>query len=217
MTDNTPPNPVQKPSPRDLIMAVHRYDVNAVDRLLQSGADPDGTDREGYTPLMYASWDGSVAIAYMLIQAGADVNKKSRYGDTALLMLTADLYYGEPALVKMLLDKGANTNEVDRKGLTPLMYAAMNGHVDTVRQLLKHGALPETKNKDGKTALDLAVEKDHPEIAEIVQKEIDVRAKAAAAVAAAAEAARAQAEAARQRDLLRDKTKKVKIKPGPRS
>ena len=48
--------------------------------------------------------------------------------------------------------------------------AARNGQVEAVRLLLDHGANPELKNSLGRTALDLAKEKDHMEVVEVLSK-----------------------------------------------
>ena len=37
------------------------------------------------------------------------------------------------------------------------MFAANNGHIEVVRELLKRGAKKELKKKNGKTAYDLAL------------------------------------------------------------
>jgi ankyrin repeat protein len=45
-----------------------------------------------------------------------------------------------------LLSKGSNVNEKDKDRNTALMYAAANGRVETVEQLLDRGAYISTKN-----------------------------------------------------------------------
>jgi ankyrin repeat protein len=41
--------------------------------------------------------------------------------------------------------------------VTPLMYAAISGQMDTAKMLLKYGAKKDTKDKNGKTAKDHAL------------------------------------------------------------
>lgn len=51
---------------------------------------------------------------------------------------------------------GANVNTQNVQLLTPLHYAALNAHVESVKFLLKHEANRNLKGKSGKTALDMA-------------------------------------------------------------
>lgn len=54
--------------------------------LLAHGADPNAADEEGSTPLMIQARENRVDILKLLIEAGADLNAKSRaYGTTALV------------------------------------------------------------------------------------------------------------------------------------
>ena len=47
---------------------------------------------------------------------------------------------------------------------TPLMYAALSGELSCVQLLLAHGADPNLKNKQGKTALMKAASNNYPDI-----------------------------------------------------
>ncbi len=48
-------------------------------------------------------------------------------------------------LVKLLENSGANVNAADEHGMTPLHKAAVQGHADTVSELLAHGAHIDAK------------------------------------------------------------------------
>jgi len=67
--------------------------------------------------------------------------------------------------IEKLVRQGVDVNaQVGEKGLTALMVAASNGNVNSVRLLLRYGADPDLKNKDGYTALDLAVASSRHEV-----------------------------------------------------
>jgi hypothetical protein len=55
---------------------------------------------------------------------------------------------------EVLIEAGVNVNLADAKGTTPLMAAAKRGDANLVRDLLAHGALASTKDKNGRTAFD---------------------------------------------------------------
>jgi hypothetical protein len=51
---------------------------------------------------------------------------------------------------------------------TPLMLAARNGHFNAAKNLLLYGVDSTVESVDGKTALDIAIENKHPEIADLI-------------------------------------------------
>jgi ankyrin repeat protein len=71
-----------------------------------------------------------------------------------------------------LLAKGANvdtktkpyTSPFRSGAFTPLMWAALNGHLDTVRVLLKANATVNMRNFAGETAVTLAMQGHHNDI-----------------------------------------------------
>ena len=77
----------------------------------------------------------------------------------------------------MVKECGFEVNAHDHKNYTPLGYAAMMGHLHTVQLLVKYGAdIKHVRNNaglsfsgagmfEGSTALDLAVENGHVEVA----------------------------------------------------
>ncbi|KAL5705521.1 hypothetical protein ACHQM5_023817 [Ranunculus cassubicifolius] len=67
-----------------LCMAVARGDSDFLKRLLSNGIDPNSKDYDHRTPLHVAAADGLYLIAKLLIEAGASVFIKDRWGHTPL-------------------------------------------------------------------------------------------------------------------------------------
>jgi len=65
------------------------YNAIAADRndnlkfLLANGANPDVIDKTGLTPLMFTATSGSWEMALILLQAGADITFKNKWGEDA--------------------------------------------------------------------------------------------------------------------------------------
>ena len=98
----------------------------------------------------------------MLIDKGADVNRKDENGRTAL-MLAVD--QGSTANIEMLIAAGADPNVQDNDGQTALMRA---DDVETVMMLLNARADMSIKDKDGRTALALARKHEEEEIVKLL-------------------------------------------------
>ena len=66
-------------------------------------------------------------------------------------------------MARLLIQRGADVNHVDKKGMTPLLYAASIDFGDSamIDLLLRSGAQPGTRDKEGLTALDLARKYNH--------------------------------------------------------
>ena len=78
-------------------------------RLLSLGADVNVKDVAGYTPLhhcaqMYSN-DVTLALAQILLKAGANVDAKNRFGDTPLMYATMASKF---EVIQVLLDHGAD-------------------------------------------------------------------------------------------------------------
>ena len=81
---------------------------------------------------------------------------------------------GYSPLASALIKAGADPNAQEPvTGITPLSFAAIHGHPETVRILLAEGADPRHPNRDGATALHAAAFFGHPEIARLL---LDARA-----------------------------------------
>ena len=102
--------------------------------------------------------DGSVERARSALNAGADINSKDRYGNTALMLAAVN---GHAAIVRLLIERGADLDICAKYNLSALMLAVINGHADAVRTLVSAGADLSIRGRGApgfyqKTALDLA-------------------------------------------------------------
>lgn len=102
---------------------------------------------------------GLVSDVERLAAAGADINGRDRYGQTALMVAARE---GHADLVRWLVDRGADLNHTAKFGLSALMLAALRGHAAIVQALVDAGADLTLRGTGapgfhGKTALDLAV------------------------------------------------------------
>lgn len=132
--------------------------VELVNLLLDNGADVYGKTGNGYTALMVASRQflNDPDIVDTLIRHGADVNAKSSIEQwTPLLLAAANVPINE-RVVTILIQSGARVNDSNALGWTALMYAAEFGSSELVHCLLKNGADPRLRGKDGMTALHMA-------------------------------------------------------------
>ncbi|CAE6965473.1 ANKRD17 [Symbiodinium sp. CCMP2456] len=104
--------------------------------------------------LMGASSGGKVEAVRFLYRAGAHMDLRSRFGDTAL---TCASLYGHIEVVRLLIGFGAMVDlphsyrNSNRSGKTPLMFASENGRAEIVRCLVEARASLNTSH--GKTAL----------------------------------------------------------------
>jgi ankyrin repeat protein len=89
--------------------------------------------------------------------AGADINARSRSGETALFY--AAQYNPNPEMIITLLAAGAAQEDCDALGRTALMAAAWGtSNPAVITTFLKAGADAKAKSSAGRTALDYARE-----------------------------------------------------------
>ena len=131
------PSPSVASDGRDLIDAVKRVDLEAVDSLLSEGIDVDARTIDGATALHWAVHLDDVAMVERLIAAGADVNAENHY-EVQPLFLAAE--NGTAEITERLLVAGADPNAVMPGDETALMTASRTGRPDVVRLLLDYGA-----------------------------------------------------------------------------
>lgn len=126
--------------PDGLKDAVNAGDPRRVQYFLAHGADVDGRDESWSTPLHLAAATGQVAIAVMLLDAGADIEAADEPAEMHPLHLAA--LGDHPEMARLLLDRGAKLEAGDLQGRSPLGVAAAYGKVAVASELLTAGADP---------------------------------------------------------------------------
>jgi ankyrin len=156
-----------------------------IEKLIKGGADPNASlSPYNDTALMFAARTGKPDAVKTLLDNGAKVNAKESWGDTTALMWAVS--EAHPAVVKLLVDRGADVNarskfvpsatgrgfegatpvdprsnqppeEHSSGSLTPLMFAAREGDLESARLLIAAGAKLNVVDGDGKGALSLAI------------------------------------------------------------
>ena len=184
--------------------AVTRYGVTAmslacengsapvVERLLKAGVSVNATGRLGETALHLCARTGDPDAVKILVSHGASVDTIENWrGQTPLMWAAAE---GHGAAMRVLIEAGADVNarssivvwerqrtEEPRDkwlppgGLTPLLFAARDGRVESVKILLEAGADPNVVDPDRHTSMILALMNGHVDVARaLIQHGIDV-------------------------------------------
>ncbi|XP_051989491.1 KN motif and ankyrin repeat domain-containing protein 4-like isoform X2 [Xyrauchen texanus] len=141
--------------------------------LLDTGVcEVDRRNKSGYTAIMLASLTdvespGDMKVVQQLMELG-DVNAHvGQVGQTALHLAVR---HGRVPIVRLLLAQGADPNAQDHAGTTPLISACDRGHINVVRILLEDTNCDvNLKDKVGRSALSLATQACHTEIADLLK------------------------------------------------
>lgn len=142
------------------------------DLLIDRGADVNAVSNTGRSVLIRGLEAGDEPKTLRLIDEGADVNGRILAGSAEIdaagitPLMFAMRESGMKNVVLRLLEQGADVNASDEKGWTPLMWAAWSAYNDPdyIDMLLVHGARIDARNKNGRTALMLAVSKGRHDI-----------------------------------------------------
>lgn len=143
-----------------LLKATQNNDGAEVIRLINAGAYINCTDSMGSAPLIWASFIGSVELAKLLIDHGADVNTQNDH-QTPLHLAC---WRNSLELAKLFINHGANVN-CKKIGETPLH---LTSHPELAQLLINHGADINCKDSDGKTPLDQACFDNNVELAKLL-------------------------------------------------
>jgi len=172
-------------------------DLATVKMLVENGAEVDAIDGKGRTPLFDACAVGNVNIVKYLFESGASIIYREPV--KGAYPIHEACYWDNTDVVKYLLGVGMNKNLKDFAGQTPFKYAVRGENLDIIKMIVESGAEidnqglggqsvfhgiedveigkylvsigldPWMKDKNGSTALDIAVKAGNDEVAEYLR------------------------------------------------
>ena len=135
-------------------------------------------NHKGYTPLHLAVLKNSSYIVEMLRDAfdlttiHIDVNIKSKEGDTPLHLAVK---HGYKRVVKSLMEyKYIDVNKKNNFNKTPLHIAVLTDNLESVSELINHGANINEKDNDGRTPLHIAAEYNSLEVVKLLLEHTNI-------------------------------------------
>jgi ankyrin repeat protein len=141
-------------------------------RLIERGADVKFTGRSGVSPVAAAAYAGNDAIVEALLANGADERAPDETGKPPIVYAAAGARLD---IVKRLLARKMDINARYPNNLTLLMWAAGPDEkvpearaIEVVTYLLDAGAHIDDRDDRGRTALMIAAEGGHAEIANLL-------------------------------------------------
>ncbi|KAK6810914.1 hypothetical protein RU639_013354 [Aspergillus parasiticus] len=151
-----------------LVRAIKLDFVDGVNLLLDLGMDVN-QKCEKDLPLCLAARHGRDKIVQTLLDRGAEIDKPSEYGSTALLSAAGA---GHVSTIALLLNRKANTEARSTSplcmGYTPLMRAVKSGHMRAIQVLVEGRACVATQSDAGESLLHVALQDGRKEIIEEV-------------------------------------------------
>ena len=130
---------------------------------------------DGRSALFSAVRNKHADVVEVLIDAGADIERKGNDGRSPLLVASS----ANLQIVKMLVKAGAGVRATSNEGNTCLFFATYRGHTETMRYLV---GLPQVdvnhKNNKSLTALHCAANNNHAAVVEVlIDAGADIEAK----------------------------------------
>lgn len=150
----------------DIGRAVATGKVAEVESLVEAGADINGANTTGQTPLHLAVANGNAEMVRVLLEDGAELDLPDASEQCSALHVAAQ--NGDVDIVKLLVRYGADLEACTRRQQTPLHLAALHGHPGVVAQLLRYHVRLDSQDADGMTAQQLAVKNGHHNVVELI-------------------------------------------------
>jgi len=136
--------------------------------LVRNGADVNGYESRGFTPLILAAYNGQANAVEALIKAGADACKPDlNQGNTAQMGVA---FKGDDRIAARLLKEKCDVNARNRAGQTALMMASLFGRTAQIDMLLEAGAERALVDNSGRSAAGVAAAQGNVPVAQKLGK-----------------------------------------------
>ena len=140
--------------PQDqLFQAVQQGNLSDISNAIKNGADINGQDENGNTPLHWAAKSGNLENIKYLITTGAKINIKNKIGNAPLRWAA---WSGNLEVVKYFVELGSDVNLQDKNGNTPIHEAAESGTLEMMEYFVDKKANIHIQNKNGESPLYVA-------------------------------------------------------------
>jgi ankyrin repeat protein len=132
--------------------------------LVRNGADVNGYESRGFTPLILAAYNGQADAVEALIKAGANACKPDlTQGNTAQMGVA---FKGDDRIAARLLKEKCDVNARNKAGQTALMMASLFGRTAQIDMLLKAGADKTLLDNSGRSAAGVAAAQGNAPVAQ---------------------------------------------------
>ncbi|XP_055058902.2 KN motif and ankyrin repeat domain-containing protein 4 isoform X3 [Misgurnus anguillicaudatus] len=159
--------------------SISHSNFSIVKHLLDTGlCKTNLRNKSGYTAFTLASMSAAESPedlqAVQQLMELSDIN--SHVGQVGQTALHLAVRHGRVPIVRLLLAQGADPNAQDQAGTTPLISACDRGNASIVRILLEEAHCDvNLKDKGGRSALSLATQASHTEIADLLKARTETK------------------------------------------
>lgn len=151
-----------------LMLALANEHSDLAKLIIESNPNINLKNKDGQSALFIALINELPDLALTLVKKGAGLSSINGDGDSALQVATTA---NANEVMKLVIKKKSSlVNKLTKNGVSPLMEAARFGSGATISILLNAGADKKVKNKNGKTALDIAIKAQNEEAIQILTK-----------------------------------------------
>lgn len=136
--------------------------VDAIEILLEFGANVHVRNDCGYTPVMVAAYERHAEAVSKLLEGGANPNDEAGFSGSALLLASGSGRWRLSTL-RALIEGGANVKPKHPSGFTPIQNIAKFGLEDEMAYLIEQGCEVDHPQYDGFTPLVIAIRQNKKE------------------------------------------------------